>query len=532
MPRLGESPQHNFVPELAIGPELPADGPTQLTADQLAGRAAPEHDATTLQVVSYVTARGETVTATSVEEAIRPIGGGPGCTYLGGLATRKAEMLFKLEAKGQAARAAQLEAVSANPDRPSPAKPKSAVPPQKTAETKKPSAQRPDVAALSRPEAVSLARPEPSEKPGAHVIKPAPLIELRRDKKIMTAVQASDLAEATNLSRAVSPPPETPPASLPPIVETAPLTTASEPANLPPSTEKLFAAAVVNIDSPVPSLASELATQAFIPEVSLYSQPPDAATKQAGELAAADLTGVNVEDLMGGAVLLETANELAGETEPPLLWRALMEVAMPAAVVEDVRDGLFEPAEALADRATVLARSELPPVVASTTPAESRLVAGALVSGPAAVLEIAMPQPLQEKLTAVVESADSVVLAKLAAIQALIVESIGQLQAQAVAETEPEHVEAIEQLLEAQCLDLLRALQVEIDEQTFKRFIVQLHESSQPNRSAAARRAGLDEGMHEHKQNFGSMAQDFSQAITQKLSSMKLARFMVHGTLA
>lgn len=149
------------------------------------------------------------------------------------------------------------------------------------------------------------------------------------------------------------------------------------------------------------------------------------------------------------------------------------------------------------------------------------------------LLEAILPQPVHAKLETYLESAEPEPAAKVEELKGLIVEAIGQLQELLVSEAaEPKKVELLERVLEERYQALLQEIGVAIDETAFKRFMVQLRESIAQIPVEATRRAGLDEGTHEHKQNFGSVAQDLSQALTQKLRSMKLARFVVQASTA
>ncbi len=511
MSQHAESPQ-NFVPEPSIGPELAAVTSNQNQVSSAAGaaEAAP-------QAVTHTLANGEVKQATSVERAIEG-----GCTYLGGMATAQAAMLFKLEAKGQAARAAKLEAVNSSPDSTAPVKPKAEAAHTKTAETKPATAKRPDSAVPSQSEAPL--RPVPAEKPPAETAQTSLRTGNLARETLRDEVRAPEqpiLAEASQAESLVMA------SGKATSSETAPATlrSAAGPNESLVPVAKLFATVDIELNSASPPIIAAEVTP----------DQPHVTAALRGEYGADQTIGVSDADSMAPVLEFEAAPYLQQLETSVLLGSELGDgpdaEGATLDYAEDPTEGLFE-LEVARGQATQPARAELPLLVVSGIPAERLLTGETVASQPAALLEAALPPLLQEKLAFIIESADAEVIAKLEGMQELIVDSIRHMQELALGDPEPAQVVAIEQLLEGQCLALLRELRVEIDEQTFKRFIAQLQTSIQPDITVRVRQAGLDEGMHEHKQNFGSMAQDFSQAVTQKLSFMKLARFMVHGTLA
>ena len=165
--------------------------------------------------------------------------------------------------------------------------------------------------------------------------------------------------------------------------------------------------------------------------------------------------------------------------------------------------------------------------------AESSVINDGEAIETASLLESVLPKAVQATLDSFLESAEPDQAFKVEELKAHIIEAIDQLRELTVAElAEPKKVAAIEQLLEERYRELLQALDITIDEAEFKRFIVQLKEALAEVSAEQDERAGLDEGTHEHKQNFGSIAQGLSDTLTQTLQNIKLARFIIQATMA
>lgn len=438
---------------------------------------------------------GKSYTADSAEAAIKE----GKCTYLGSMSLSRANVLFKLEAMGQAKMAEKSERPIPSPKSDNNHKPKEKV----EAPAKEQAVQKEQPLSVESVQ-TALAEPERASAAPIRAELTKSTIESVAEGSL-EAAKISDLAAAIALNRTnfLHAEASTEPNHQEVVIEPKPV--------LAPRQLSKAAAPVRQVEAAATQLEVE---PAKTPRVSVIeaidwpesSEDDEPAAEQAlPTLAAFDL----VEgDLNSGEALLPL--------DPIVVVEGLIDYSFDQATIDELADSrpvgdelLFVPADA-----------------------ESSVIDDGAAVETTSLLTSVLPEAVQATLDGLMESAEPAQVVKIEDMRGLIVDAIDQLRELSASEiAEPKKIVAIERLIEERYRELLQALDITIDEVEFKRFIVQLQEALTEVLAAEARRAGLDEGTHEHKQNFGSVAHALSDTLTQSLQHIKLARFMIQASM-
>lgn len=476
----------------------PADQGSRVTESDQTKSLIPAAEQAVAEL-SYTTTAGETYKATP-EDAIRK------CPYLGKLPVAESNVVLSLIALGQAKTATRIERSIPKPKTNDERKP--------IGITQKPAKHRPnqkEQASSAEPTLqIMLAQPErEAMTPPARSVIAGPT-EWISAKNRLEQAKVSELADVIALNRSNF---------LYAEEQAKPVSAVAAPEAVPPILVGLQHAKPPALARPIETVkpvvlfvrAESLEPAAFEslkqPELPEIVAPVDGLTLAVRE------TFMVLEDAQSSSEIIKSLRTF------PVSESLMHETAKESGAVD-------EPLK------TLLYESEIPPLSASpescaAIPASEET----LTIAAASLLETILPEPVHAKLEGYLGSAEPEQAARVDDLRGLIIETISQLQELAANKVaEPKKVELLEQLIEGQYRELLQELEVVVDEASFKRFIAQLRESIIQISIQEDRRAGLDEGTHEHKQNFGSIAYGLSDALTQKLLHMRLAKFAVQAS--
>jgi len=430
------------------------------------------------------------------------------CSYLGAIPLAEASILVRLEAKGQAVAAEKAEQSTPKPKTDKDHKPPEIV---KESPKEKP-LQKAPVLSAEQPVRLALATPEQVEVTTERVPIVEPHIK-SSPKTILEQAKVSELADriARNRSNFLH-------------------------------TEALANPATIDVD---PQASLDIVT----PQHTKLAVPPHHAEPKVSVMPIERIRQTpdrfvsvlsdqleSLEVSMSVTGLMLPVAEMFSPVEPDD-EQYKREASVSLSSISILEGLIYDGANELADQPELteipLLGGELPPLLAAAAerPTAMPMSHENVVAEVASALETILPQPVHAKLETYLESAEPEQAARVEDLRGLIIETISQLQELLTSErAEPQKVELLEQLIEDQYRELLQELDMAVDEVSFKRFMAQMTEFIVQIPVEQERRAGLDEGTHEHKQNFGAIVQDLSQTLTQKLQHMKLAKFIVQAS--